>query len=79
MDKREEFMKTIELPGKIKELMISGLWIEIEDCPLNEELQKYFGWDGKVQLHNNIEKSDFGLLITSEDDVKEFYGTYSNR
>jgi len=27
-------------------------------------------------LHNNLDKNDSGLLITSKDDVKEFYGVY---
>ena len=76
MNKREEFIRTVELPRKIKELMVSGLWIAMENCPLNEELQKYFRWDGKVMLYNNLEKVDCGLLATSEGNAKEFYGTY---
>ena len=70
-------MKSVELPDKIKKLMIAELWIAKDDCPLNEELKKDFNWTGKINLFNNIEKNDAGLFTTSQTKfAKNTYGTY---
>ena len=64
----------MKVPKKILQLIEKGLWEAAQDCPLQFELKRDFGWYGEISLLQGPRFSDGGIKNIAQSISKDNYG-----